>query len=172
MRLPALSLIRPSLLLLLLSTSVLSLPTSTTTKKVTKTVFVTAAPTKDAHNKAQEKPVAAKGAPTPTPAVIAVQPPNAKTPPPTSPPKTPKLRRRQAAEVAECGKDSPGKKSCPNNACCSFYGNCGMGDDFCGSPDPAAPCQKDYGRCGKSTAETPSCNGASAKARKVGYYLS
>ncbi|KAI5840333.1 putative chitinase [Morchella snyderi] len=173
MYLPALSLIRPFLLLiLLLSTSVLSLPTSTTTKQVTKTVFVTTAATKNAHDKSQPKPAAAKGTPAPIPAVIPVQTPNAKTPPPPKPPKPPKLRRRQAVEVAECGKDSPGKKSCPNNACCSFYGNCGIGDDFCGSPDPVAPCQKDYGRCGKSTVETPSCNGASAKARKVGYYLS
>ncbi|KAJ5469710.1 hypothetical protein N7539_009328 [Penicillium diatomitis] len=46
----------------------------------------------------------------------------------------------KASSNGKCGY-SEGSK-CPNGSCCSQYGNCGTGDDFC-----MAGCQSDYGTC-------------------------
>ncbi|KAI1749014.1 hypothetical protein F4782DRAFT_514853 [Xylaria castorea] len=70
---------------------------------------------------------------------------------------------------AACGRDSlNGAVSCPLNVCCSYYGFCGVGSDFCDSPHPDAPCQKGFGSC--SDASAPSCGGSSALGRSIGYY--
>ncbi|CAJ2504362.1 Uu.00g117560.m01.CDS01 [Anthostomella pinea] len=71
--------------------------------------------------------------------------------------------------TAACGRDSlDGKVSCPLNVCCSYYGFCGVGTDFCDSPHPDQPCQEGFGSC--SDVAAPSCSGNSASGRSIGYY--
>ncbi|KAI6091579.1 hypothetical protein F4821DRAFT_226439 [Hypoxylon rubiginosum] len=71
--------------------------------------------------------------------------------------------------TAACGRDSKsGEVSCPLDVCCSYYGYCGVGTDFCDSPQPDAPCQQGFGSC--STISAPSCGGSSALGRSIAYY--
>ncbi|KAI2786475.1 hypothetical protein POX_g08861 [Penicillium oxalicum] len=46
----------------------------------------------------------------------------------------------KASSNGKCGYAEASK--CPEGSCCSAYGNCGTGDDFC-----MAGCQSDYGTC-------------------------
>ena len=68
------------------------------------------------------------------------------------------------AEKDRCGKDY-GK--CDSGNCCSRYGWCGKGDEYCGKG-----CQRDYGKCNSSSGEQPEPGTGEINAEWAGFRFS
>ncbi|KAJ1960430.1 hypothetical protein IWQ62_004238 [Dispira parvispora] len=52
-----------------------------------------------------------------------------------------------AAAQGQCNANTP----CPANLCCSQYGYCGVGPEFCGAGCQNGPCDGNQGKCSTTT---------------------
>ncbi|KAJ1966789.1 hypothetical protein IWQ62_002251 [Dispira parvispora] len=53
-----------------------------------------------------------------------------------------------ASAQGQCNANTP----CPNNLCCSKYGYCGVGTEFCGTGCQNGPCEGSQGQCSSTKA--------------------